>query len=341
MIEKPRILYVHNASELPENRLKCYASLKKEASEIDYISTFSKGYKRTIIDKLLNKLKLPTDPCDLNKRLIIKIQTFKPDLAFIVKGVNIKPQTLKVLSNNGIKTVSWSNDDMYGWHNRSIYYSLGLKYYNLVVTQKSYNCNPNELPSLGVKKILFQDKAFDPAMHYPIDDCMDCKYKFDVLFIGTYEKERFEMLKFLADNDIVIHIIGWAKKMSGSYHKNLIFNNLHLYGSDYAGAFACSKISLNFLRKQSRDLQTSRSIEIPACRGFMLAERTDEHLRLFDEGKEAEFFSTKEELLQKVKYYLEHDAERNKIAEAGYLRCYKSDYSFDNRMKEIIKVVFG
>ena len=40
---------------------------------------------------------------------------------------------------------------MYGWHNRSLWYTLGLKQYDLVVTQKSYNCNQDELPSLGAK----------------------------------------------------------------------------------------------------------------------------------------------------------------------------------------------
>jgi spore maturation protein CgeB len=76
-----------------------------------------------------------------------------------------------------------------------------------------------------------------------------------------------------------------------------------------------------------KDLQTTRSIEIPACGAFRLAERTNEHLELFSEGKEVEIYETNKELLEKVTCYLIHEQERQRIAQAGRERCIRSGYS--------------
>ena len=164
------------------------------------------------------------------------------------------------------------------------------------------------------------------------------KYQFDVLFIGTAEKERIDSLNYLAQNGIKINIYGggWNKVNKTTLHNNLVINEYDLIGSDYADAISCSKISLCFLRKINRDLHTSRSIEIPACKGFMIAERTNEHLDLFEENKEAVYFSNDCELLEKVKYYLENEKERLSISNNGYNKCVKKDYSYDNMVKKIL-----
>jgi spore maturation protein CgeB len=82
-------------------------------------------------------------------------------------------------------------------------------------------------------------------------------------------------------------------------------------------------------------------MEIPACGGFMMAERTDEHLSLFEEGKEAVFFTSNEELLEKCKYYLQHDEQRKTIAEAGRKRCEISGYSNKEAIKRMLDEVTG
>ena len=68
----------------------------------------------------------------------------------------------------------------------------------------------------------------------------------------------------------------------------------------------------------------------------MLAERTDEHLQLFKECEEAEFFNSREELLRKVQYYLDHDEKRINISAAGRQKCLDSGYSHHDRLKVML-----
>jgi spore maturation protein CgeB len=68
----------------------------------------------------------------------------------------------------------------------------------------------------------------------------------------------------------------------------------------------------------------------------MLAERTGRHLSFFVEGREAEFFSSNQELLEKVRLYLQKELEREKIAMAGYQRCIKSGYSMRSQLSAML-----
>ena len=69
----------------------------------------------------------------------------------------------------------------------------------------------------------------------------------------------------------------------------------------------------------------------------MLAERTEEHHELFEEDKDAVYFGSDEELLDKVSYYLSHDAERQRIAKAGYERVTAGANTYQDRLKQILE----
>ena len=289
-----------------------------------------------IFERFMRKLKLPLDSFELNKK-ILNFDFTKVDILFTIKGNEIKPWTLKFIKQKypHLKIISWSLDDMYAWHNRSFYYTLGIKYYDIVFTTKSYNIH--ELKLIGAKRVEFIFQAYSVNLHKPYK----CKnYIYNVIFIGDFEQDRFEKMLFLAQNGIEINIFGpnWNKYVKKQYY-NLVIHNKPLIGEDYSKSISCSKITLCFLRKINRDLQTSRTMEIPACGGFMIAERTNEHLKLFNEDKEAVYFSSKKELLEKVKYYLKYEEKRKEIAKAGYRKTISSKYSYDDRVEEILGII--
>lgn len=294
-------------------------------------------YSSSIWQRIRWKLGFPADTYKVNARLFHEVETKMPDTVWVEKGNVIWPRTLaRIRKLSSCPTVvSYSEDDMFARHNRSWYYTAGLKHYDIVFTTKSYNRNANELPALGARRVIFVDKAFDTHTHRPIDitDSDVRQYGCDVGFIGTYEKPRAESMFFLAKNGIKVRIwgSGWARLADA--HPNLIVENRGLYGDDYCKGICATKINLCFLRKINRDLQTDRTMEIPACGAFMLAERTDEHRRLFEEGAEAAYFGSDEELLEKVRFYLANEGRRQEIAGAGRRRCKVSGYSHHDRLR--------
>ena len=158
---------------------------------------------------------------------------------------------------------------------------------------------------------------------------------------GKFEQKRVQARMRLEKAGIRVSIRGAAwRKIQHQSHLNLDIDPKNYFGDSYAKILQATKINLGFLHKGNRDQHTARSIEIPACGGFLLAERTTEHQELFEEGKEAVFFGTDDELIEKVRYYLAHENERRKIAAAGYERCIKSQYDNYHVFKRLIDRLF-
>ncbi len=280
----------------------------------------------------------PQDFAGANKNIVELIKHKKIDIVWIDKGLTIKKDTLEFIRSTQPRAIiaGYSPDDMNGRHNQSKDFLEGLPLYHVYFTTKSYGVK--ELEELGCPEVVFTGKAFDTHTHRPMPVTGEDRLKYggEVGFIGTYEKERADTILYLAGKGINIRVWGNGWEKCRGLQQNLRIEGIPLYGDDYAKALCSFDINLAFLRKINRDRQTARSIEIPATGSFMLAERSDEHLELFEEGKEAEFFGTDDECLSKINYYLENAEKRKSIAQAGYSRCVNSKYSYHDRLKLLL-----
>lgn len=103
--------------------------------------------------------------------------------------------------------------------------------------------------------------------------------------------------------------------------------------------YSRSKINLGFSScgntgdTEERIVQVRlRDFEVPMSGGFYMVEYMEELEEFFEIDKEIVCYSDKEDLADKIKYYLQHDSEREAIRRAGYERCLR-DHSWQRRFQ--------
>ena len=280
----------------------------------------------------------------LNKEVLRKTNEFKPDLIWVDNKPYLKSYTLNRIkeASPSVKILNLLTDDPFGkfhyaW--RFIYHTF--KLYDIHFVQREINIS--ELKKWGAKRVETCFRSFDPDFHrkLELDNSQINLYKSKVGFIGSYESDREEYIVFLVQNGIDVDITGdgWENGKHWSLLKKY-YKGPSVYGDEYVKVINGMEVALHFLRKANRDQQDSRTFEIPACGTFMLAERSNLHIEFFKEGTEADFFTSKEELLKKVNYYLQEEELRKSIAAAGYKRSFESGYDHKSRLEKIIEKIY-
>lgn len=338
-----RILYVGELWDggTCKQRLVALKELGHNVTDIDVAPQWVRTKRRTLTCRLRNRAIGLGDLAGVNKSIIKHNGREQFDILWLDKALTVDRCTLFSVkqTQSSCLIVGYSPDDMYAKHNQSRQFLQLLPLYNVFFTTKSYNVA--ELRSLGCPRAEFIGNAFDLNTHRPVVINEDTRRELGgaVGFIGGYERKRATSVMKLAQNGVPVRIWGggvWLKHAAS--HPDLRIEREPVWGDRYSEAICSFDINLCFLRKMNRDLQTTRSIEIPACGGFMLAERTDEHSALFEEGKEADFFGSDEELIDKVHFYLARPEQRQRIAAAGRRRCLESGYSNHDRMNTMLNV---
>jgi spore maturation protein CgeB len=336
--QRRRILFVgplvHGCTSL--QRCRAFQRQGHDVRAVDLLPPPWSRVHLTLPYRALNRLGGPYDLAGAN-RALRRDRGPAPDLVWVEKGLALAPGTLRALRRRWPDAlwVNYSADDMFNPRNQSRQWRACLRLYDAHVTTKTHNVP--ELAAAGARAVVQVDKGFDPEVHRPMPVTPEVRERLggDVGFVGWPEAERAASLLHLTRHGVSVRVWGpWGRPRAS--HPGLRVEGRPLWADEYASALSAFRVNLCFLRKANRDRHTARSIEIPACGGFMLAERTPEHQALFEEDREAVFFSDDAELLEKVRWYLAHEDERARIAEAGRRRCWSGGYTHEQRLAQVL-----
>lgn len=292
------------------------------------------------------------------------LRQFRPDLLWAEKQEHLDPSLLQLAHNQGVQTVHYNPDPYFAiqWK-RTARGDACLRLYDVAVVTKRYELDDYLLH--GVQRVIYSPLGFDPVVHTPTR--INQRSGADVVFVGGWEPRRERLIAEAARITTNVRVWGYGWRIAQMHQLNLLralrLGRLtpgerlywgaprgalgplighgegphgEIYAEAYASAIGGSRVSLGFLRELCPDEHTTRTFELPAMGGFLLADRSEEHCELFDEGREAEFFGTDDEFSEKLSYYLTHETARVHIARAGRERCLASGYSYDERLRTIL-----
>jgi hypothetical protein len=294
----------------------------------------------------------------INAQVLQVAQNFRPELVWAEKQEFVRTETLLELRKLGARLVHFTPDPYFflPWK-RTRLMDAGMKEFDVLVYCKAYEKRDYE--AIG-RPVVYMPLGYCDEVHRPLESD-DKRWSCDIGFLGGWEPRREQMLAPLAAAGLGLKIWGgyWDFLKDGKWtlRRKIIMRQLaggqsyrihrndklasclqgnEVYHDDYARALTGSRISVGFLRKVCPDQHTTRTFEIPACRSLLLADRTDEHQAFFEEGREAEFFSSGEELLDKAKFYSANEQARGRLASAGFERCIRSRYAYVHRLADAL-----
>jgi len=269
------------------------------------------------------------------------IENRKPGFVFTLKGEKLSPRFISVCKQKGCTTILWLTTSIF-----EDWMPPVAKAHDYVVT------NTEDLKwiftSYGVKNVKWLPQGFAPEF-FGVDGQEIHKretFYAEAAMIGSMGcpiyKRRCELVTLLRKNSVDIK--WWGPRLSrqlknipyflGGVHRS--WAGKEVYMKDFADVIRNVKIFVG----QDADIPVSglylsnRIFAVTGCGGFYLGRKTPGIEAAFEIGKEVEVFESTKDLLEKVKFYLEHDDQRERIAHAGRQKVLTS-YTYRQQMEKI------
>ncbi len=318
-ISKQTILICSNA----------YYYLEENSPEIDYIHYWLNKLDFNIHEFYWDKIK---NRFSIQYKFLDKVFNTKPDLillsAYSQHNFNYPSSLLlkliKKIINSKIAFIWWdtgTNDFL-----QTINHLIDHKYFDLHIftDRPAADIDVNNISKLNKETFYFDFNSPERSDRFKLID----KKKYDVVFFGSansYRSYRFEFIKFLENNlkNYKTFFLATDRKHQVSVKEHdLILSQ--------------AKIGLNFSFSVDKHQLKGRAIYTMLSGALLLESKNNQITHCFINGEDFVFFDNKNDLLNKIKYYLNHENERIKIARSGRAK-YIAKYSGEAQWGKLLK----
>jgi glycosyltransferase involved in cell wall biosynthesis len=179
-----------------------------------------------------------------------------------------------------------------------------------------------------LQKIAWLPHAFEPKAYPNITTLK----KYDIGFVGHMQQDlpNYNNMSRVQALDRLFR--EFPNFYYGTRHPQFPSKNLF---EDAARRFSESKIVFNI---SIRDDINMRVFETLGAGSFLLTNYLPTLGELFEDGKHLVTYNSYNDMIEKAKYYLEHDEEREKIAEAGYQEVINK-HTYQHRIDKIMRII--
>jgi len=260
----------------------------------------------------------------MNELLWHTVNSYKPDLVFfaLFEEQFDKRTILRISEETPSITLNWFADDDWRFHIFSKYWAPSFNFCTTTHRESLQN-----YLQLGYDNIVMTQWAANDAIYKNLNTA---EKDIDVSFVGAAHGNRKYCLKYLENNGIHVECFGNGWK------------NGRINQDEVVRVFNRSKINLNF-SASSVGLTSQikgRVFEIPLSGGFMLTEFAPHLDQYLTPGKEVAVFESLPDLANKIRYFLLHDEERRRIANAGYRRSL-AEHTYKQRFNKIFSEILN
>ena len=200
--------------------------------------------------------------------------------------------------------------------------------------------------------VFWLSQAFEPSAFAAgeITDQDRELYSCDVTFVGNLGSKPQYLSRRQCLNTVInsgFHLKWWGPRLPRKLSTiPLIMGKLgrayggsFVWGETHAKISRLSKIYLGFdAMPHIRKSMSERMYIAVGCGAFYMCNHVDGIEEVLKPDKEIVTFRSEDEMIDKIRYYLKHDAVRMNIAGAGQRRVLR-EHTYETRIKEMMKIM--